>query len=212
MGFCISIPTPGMAPQMPPEESQETLVVQAKAGDRLALERLLISHSEVLSAHIARRLPASLRSTISVEDVTQQALLQTFLKIDLLRDTSLPAFSAWLKAIGEKTLMDMIKQHRRHKGDASALPDLLDRIEAPIRRFTADGAYDHSSVYERVAEAGTGDVTILIPPRRSAVSAGPTDGPWAGSGSSEYPEGRTTRVTVATGTSKRSDWIRSQPP
>ena len=27
--------------------------------------------------------------------------------------------------------------------DASTLPDLLDQIQAPIRRFTADGAYDH---------------------------------------------------------------------
>ncbi len=63
--------------------------------------------------------------------------------------------------------------------DASTLPALLDAIEAPIRRFTADGAYDHRSVYERVGAAGTQDVVIVIPPRRSAVSAGPTDGPWA---------------------------------
>ncbi len=63
--------------------------------------------------------------------------------------------------------------------DASVLPDLLDQIEDPIRRFTADGAYDHRSIYERVGAAGTEDVVIVIPPRRSAVSAGPTDGPWA---------------------------------
>jgi len=61
--------------------------------------------------------------------------------------------------------------------DASILPDLLDQIEAPVRRFTADGAYDHRSIYDRVGAAGTED--IVIPPRRSAVSAGPTDGPWA---------------------------------
>jgi hypothetical protein len=65
------------------------------------------------------------------------------------------------------------------EGDASTLPALLDQIEAPIRRFTADGAYDHRSVYDRVGAAGTEDVRIVIPPRRSAVSAGPTDGPWA---------------------------------
>ncbi len=65
------------------------------------------------------------------------------------------------------------------KGDASTLPDLLDRIEAPIRRFTADGAYDHRAVYDQIGAAGTEDVMIVIPPRRSAVSAGPTDGPWA---------------------------------
>ncbi len=63
--------------------------------------------------------------------------------------------------------------------DASTVPDLLDQIEDPIRRFTADGAYDHRSIYERVGAAGTEDVVIVIPPRRCAVSAGPTDGPWA---------------------------------
>ena len=55
----------------------------------------------------------------------------------------------------------------------------LDTIEVPIRRFTADGAYDHRSVYDQLSAAGTENVVIVIPPRRSAVSAGPTDGPWA---------------------------------
>ncbi len=63
--------------------------------------------------------------------------------------------------------------------DASTVPSLLDQIEVPIRRFTADGAYDHRSIYERVGAAGTKDVVIVIPARRCAVSAGPTHGPWA---------------------------------
>ena len=63
--------------------------------------------------------------------------------------------------------------------DASALPDLLDQIEAPVRRFTADGAYDHRSIYDQVGAAGTENVVIVISPRRCAASAGPTDGPWA---------------------------------
>ena len=65
------------------------------------------------------------------------------------------------------------------RDDASTLPALLDTIEVPIRRFTADGAYDHRSVYDQLSAAGTENVVIVIPPRRSAVSAGPTDGPWA---------------------------------
>ena len=65
------------------------------------------------------------------------------------------------------------------RNDASTLPALLDTIEVPIRRFTADGAYDHRSVYDQLSAAGTENVVIVIPPRRSAVSAGPTDGPWA---------------------------------
>ncbi len=65
------------------------------------------------------------------------------------------------------------------RDDASTLPDLLAPLEVPIRRFTADGAYDHRSVYDRASAAGTENVVIVIPPRRSAPSAGPTDGPWA---------------------------------
>ena len=65
------------------------------------------------------------------------------------------------------------------RDDASTLPALLDTIEVPIRRFTADGAYDHRSVYDQLSAVGTENVVIVIPPRRSAVSAGPTDGPWA---------------------------------
>jgi len=63
------------------------------------------------------------------------------------------------------------------RDDASTLPDLLDQIEAPIRRFAADGAYDRRSIYDRVGAAGTEDVVIVIPPRRSAVSPRPTEGP-----------------------------------
>ena len=33
------------------------------------------------------------------------------------------------------------------RDDASTLPDLLAPLEVPIRRFTADGAYDPRSVY-----------------------------------------------------------------
>ena len=65
------------------------------------------------------------------------------------------------------------------RDDASTLPALLAPLEVPIRRFTADGAYDHRSVYDRASAAGTENVVIVIPPRRSALSAGPTDGPWA---------------------------------
>ena len=61
--------------------------------------------------------------------------------------------------------------------DACALPDLLDQIEDPIRRFTADGAYDHRSIYERVGAAGTEDGRDRDPTRRCAVPAGANGGP-----------------------------------
>ena len=58
---------------------------------------------------------------------------------------------------------------------ASTLPALLDTIEVPIRRFTADGAYDHRSVYDQLSAAGTENVVIVIPPRRSAEACTEVD-------------------------------------
>ena len=55
------------------------------------------------------------------------------------------------------------------RDDASTLPALLDTIEVPIRRFTADGAYDHRSVYDQFSAAGTENVVIVIPPRHIEV-------------------------------------------
>ena len=84
------------------------------------------------------------------------------------------------------------------RDDASTLPDLLAPLEVPIRRFTADGAYDHRSVYDRAISAGTENVVIVIPPRRSALSAGPTDGPWA------QREASLQRIRTGHGSGRRS--------
>ena len=66
------------------------------------------------------------------------------------------------------------------RDDASTLPDLLAPLEVPIRRFTADGAYDHRSVYDRASAAGTENVVIVIPPRpRTCSPRTPCWGRWA---------------------------------
>ena len=98
-----------------PNDVQPELIQQAREGDRAALEQLLIESSGTLEDHIARRLPISLRSKVSVEDATQQALTQAFLKIDLLREATPASFGAWLKAIGERTVMGVIKAEGRQK-------------------------------------------------------------------------------------------------
>ena len=58
-------------------------------------------------------------------------------------------------------------------------PCLLEQVDSPIRRFTADGAYDTRSVYELLGEVGTADIKIVIPPRRGAVPSDGVEGTWA---------------------------------
>jgi hypothetical protein len=52
--------------------------------------------------------------------------------------------------------------------DVSALPELLDQIEAEIASLTANGAYDGAAVYAPVAERHPG-ASVIIPPRTTAV-------------------------------------------
>ena len=58
-------------------------------------------------------------------------------------------------------------------------PCLLEQVDSPIRRFTADGAYDTRSVYELLGEVGTADIKFVIPPRRGAVPSDGAEGTWA---------------------------------
>ncbi len=49
--------------------------------------------------------------------------------------------------------------------DASVVPDLLSQVGGAIDRFTADGAYDKTAVYEALVERGA---RIVVPPTREA--------------------------------------------
>src|SRR5271155_2314931 len=53
-------------------------------------------------------------------------------------------------------------------GDISALPDLLDRVDAKVASMTADGAYDGEAVYDAVAKRHP-EAAVIIPPRATSV-------------------------------------------
>ena len=61
--------------------------------------------------------------------------------------------------------------------DADVLPDLLGQIDAPLGRFTGDGAYDTRSVYTAVGAAGGSGVAVVVPPRRWATASAEATGP-----------------------------------
>ena len=71
------------------------------------------------------------------------------------------------------------KLTKSSEDDPSTVPCLLEQVDSPIRRFTADGAYDTRSVYELLGEVGTADIKIVIPPRRGAVPSDGAEGTWA---------------------------------
>jgi len=55
--------------------------------------------------------------------------------------------------------------------DPSQVAPLLDQIDIPIARVTADGAYDGAPTYATIATHGD-DIKVVIPPRSTAVLGG----------------------------------------
>lgn len=96
-----------------PQEAQ--LVAAATRGDRVALERLLLAHYDVLERRIAAKLPQRLQATQAVEDILQQTFFQAFRDIRNFVPQHSGAFGDWLARIAENRLLDAIKQHDRRK-------------------------------------------------------------------------------------------------
>ena len=62
--------------------------------------------------------------------------------------------------------------------DASVGVTMIEQSEAAIARFTADGAYDTRAIYEALAASGEADITIVVPPKRTAASDLQAAGLW----------------------------------
>jgi RNA polymerase sigma-70 factor (ECF subfamily) len=122
-------------------ESDQELVARAVAGDRSALEELLLSQSPRLERHIAPKIPASLQGILSVEDVLQETFVQAFCTIGSFEFRSAQALSGWLTTIAENQLLDSVKAQQREKrggerrqvrgpvdGQTSSILDLIEML------------------------------------------------------------------------------------
>ena len=91
------------------ELGEAELLARVVAGDRLALQRLLIGHQTRLMARIEQRLPPDLRSVISAEDILQETYIEVFRNIQDFQGTDENAFFAWLATIARNRLVDNVR-------------------------------------------------------------------------------------------------------
>ena len=95
--------------------NDQVLVDAAIAGDIAATEQLLMSHFAALERHLEPRIPAEARRHLGVEDVLQEVLAQAFRDIKQFQYLDGASFFAWLKAIADHRLADMLKALGRKK-------------------------------------------------------------------------------------------------
>ena len=102
--------------------SEIDLISRAVAGERIALEELLLMHYDRLGARIARKLPSSLRRVFNEEDILQQSFTEIFQRIRSFHPSGKWAFYRWIATIADHRLRDAIKAQRTAKRGGRAPP------------------------------------------------------------------------------------------
>lgn len=93
------------------------LLHAAQAGDRQALERLLIRYQERIRRIVRMRLGPALRQQLESGDILQQVLLDAFRSLDRYEARDEAGFLAWLAGIAEHRIRDAADYHASEKRD-----------------------------------------------------------------------------------------------
>ena len=109
------------------DDTTSLLLLQAKAGDGRALNRLCERMVPRLRRWASGRLPAGARSLTDTEDVVQDAVVQSIQRLETFRPEGGGAFFAYLRQAVMNRIRDQIR--RRDVGERAL--DIVDRPAAP---------------------------------------------------------------------------------
>ena len=101
-------------------ESTFTLLGKARAGDRDALERLFARHLPPLQRWARGRLPQWARQLSDTDDLVQDALAQTFKRIDEFEPRDVGALQAYLR----QAVINRVRDELRRLGRRPPAADL----------------------------------------------------------------------------------------
>jgi len=94
------------------------LIESAAAGDRSAVDRLLLREYGPLMALIRSQIPAGMGGRLSAEDLHQKALIRAAKAIKGFQsDENGGGFRAWLHTIARNVVRDAVKFHKRDRRD-----------------------------------------------------------------------------------------------
>ncbi len=154
--------------------SSTELLALAKTGDQGALDALFARYLPSLRGWARGRLPRWVRDITDTEDLVQDALLQTFKRIELFEPDRSGALNAYLRQAVMNRIRDEFRRSRRREPgevldtdapapDPSPLDEamgaeLLDEYEQALERLTPEerevivGRIEMELSYEELAE------------------------------------------------------------
>jgi RNA polymerase sigma-70 factor (ECF subfamily) len=101
--------------------SDEELIRNAAAGDKVALQSLLLIHYSEIEATIRQNLGSGLAAKVEVQDLMQDVLTAVYQEIGRYSTTEAGSFHAWLKRIATNRVVDAARKLRRVKRGGQAL-------------------------------------------------------------------------------------------
>ena len=138
------------------EPAIQRLVEQARAGDRIAAQRLYRQHVD----RVFRTVRGMLRSNAEAEDVTQDAMLVVLTSLGRYSRRADARFAAWVTSIAVNTARRRFRRRRPELTETGELPDLVDEQAGPER--DADTTRERTALLRALAE--------LAPAEREMVS------------------------------------------
>ena len=103
-------------------EPDAELILQAIAGDRGAVLKLLGRFRRELCAQVQNRIPATLRGSVDAEDVVQEAHVEVIRSIGTFEPRAAGSFQRWVRTIATRKLRDAARRHRAAKRGAGVAP------------------------------------------------------------------------------------------
>jgi RNA polymerase sigma-70 factor, ECF subfamily len=102
-------------------EAEAKLVEQAMAGDKAAVERLLLLYYDRVLAFLTSKIPPKMASYLDPQDVLHDAYSKAFRALKDFQPKSEHSFYAWLKTIAERQLIDKTRRFEKDALGATAL-------------------------------------------------------------------------------------------
>lgn len=123
-------------------------VIAAKAGDRSALERILLQHLDPLRAFVRVRAGAVVVERESVDDLVQSVCREALADLDEIEYHADPQFRAWLFLLATRKILDRKKHLLRDRRDVSRERSFAAESEVELL-----GAFAGLATPSRVASA-----------------------------------------------------------
>jgi RNA polymerase sigma-70 factor (ECF subfamily) len=142
-------------------DSTFELISRARTGDQAAIERLFARHLRPLQRWASGRLPRWARDLADTDDLVQEALLQTFKKIEDFEPRRVGSLQAYLR----QAVLNRLRDELRRKARRPELSD-LDGLEDVAARSPLEEAIGRQAIEDYEEALGR-----LKPEEREAIIA-----------------------------------------